>query len=304
MEVSGSVAAKILLPLARAVSDTVAQLRAERAAARAPFRLQTSLLDQALKNTLGRFLGGGVDDKWWRYVLAEMEQGFVAPDFFKTLPVQSWLEETEVQGDIVSLARANVMGQLADGEDETRKRLSESYSRHTGESEPFAKDPINVAVASLTAGYIASIPKSERSVAGMVQAVYGRLEGIDRKLDQALERDALVQSEHAKVAEEELSIILTHRMVDFEDALERVDALWNRVNGGDLTAVPEKVKGRVQYWTARLRASTFNAVDDARSVRQGLSYGYTDENLQVLDALIMAADGDADGAFQMLSSLW
>ena len=229
-----------------------------------------------------------------------MEQAFVAPDFFKTPPVRSWLGETDVQEDIVSLARANVMGQLAEGEDETQKRLSESYSRHTGEPERFAKDPINVAVASLTAGYIASIPKGQRSVAGMVQAVYGQLEGIDRKLDQALERDTVVQSAHAKAAEEELSIILTHRMVDFGDALERVDALWHRVDGGDLTAVPENVKRRLRYWTARLRASTFKAVDDARSVRQGLPYGYTDENLQVLDALIMAADGDADGAFQML----
>ena len=224
----------------------------------------------------------------------------LAPEFFKTPPVRRWLAEEDVQEGIVSLARANVVGQLADGEDETRKLLSESYSEHTGEPERFAKGPINVTVAGLTAGYISSIPKSQRSVAGMVRAVYGRVERLDRKLDRALERDAVVQSAHTKAAEEKLSTILTLRMIDFDDAIERVGDLRRRVDSGDLGAVSERVKTRVLYWAARLRASTFEAADDLRSIRQGLSNGDTDENLHVLDALIKAADADADDAFRML----
>ena len=276
------------------------QLRAERTGAQEPFRVQTNLLDEHLKETLRRFRGGDVDDVWWRHVLAEMEQAYVAPEFFRKPLVRSWLGEEYVQESIVSLARANVMGQLAEGEDETRKRLLASYSEHTGEPKHLAEDPINVAVAGLTAGYIASIPKSQRTVAGMVQAVYGRVEGLDRKLERVLERDAVVQSAHARVAEEELSTILTLRIFDFGDAIERVNDLWRRVDGGDLAAVPEAVKTRVRYWAARLRASTFEAADDTRSIREDLSYGNTDEDLYVVDALIMAADGDADGAFRML----
>ena len=116
------------MPLAKAVSQKVSQLQAERAAAQEPFRVQTDLLDQKLKETLGRFRGGSVADAWWRQVLTQMQQAYVAPDFFKMPAVRSWLDEVLVQEDIVSLARPNVMGQMAEGEDEVRKRLSEIYS--------------------------------------------------------------------------------------------------------------------------------------------------------------------------------
>ena len=300
MEAMGSIAAKVLLPLVSAVSRTVTQLRAERAAATRPFPVQAGLLDQRLKEILGRFRGGSADDVWWRYVLAEMQQKYMAPDFFKVPSVRTWLGQEDVQEGIVSLAKANVMGQLVEGEDKTRRRLSESFSKHTGEPEGFAEDAINVTVAVLTAGYMASIPKDQRSFAGMFQVVSSQLEGINRKLDRAPERDAIIQSMHAKVAGDELSAILTSRIVGFNDAIERVNALWLRVNGGDLSAVPEPMKTRVRYWVARLRASTFEVANDARSIRNGLSHGDTDENLHVLDALIMASDGDADGALQKL----
>ena len=134
----------------------------------------------------------------------------------------------------------------------------------------------------------------------MVQAVYGRVEGLDKKLDRALARDAVVQSAHGKVAEEELSAILSLRMFDFDDAIERVGELWRRVDGGDLAAVPAPVKTRVCYWAARLRASRPETAEQARSMRQNLSERDTDENLHVVDALIKAADGDADGALRTL----
>ena len=300
MEVPVNVAAKALLPLVKAVGPRVTRLRAERSAAREPLRVQTDLLNQNLKETLRRLCGGFDDDSWWPRVLARMEQQYVAARaFFRTLSVQCWLGEVDVQKGIISLARANVMGQSAEGEAETRRRLSESYSEHTGEPERSAKDPIDVTVAVLVAGFIASIPENQRPVAGMIQEVHGGVKNIERQLHQVLEPDAVVQSAHAKAAEDELSKILTLWMFDFDNAIERVRDLWRRVDGGNLAAVPEPVRARVGYWVARLLASTFKAVDDARSIRQGLSSGDTDENLHVLDALIKAGD-DADGAFRML----
>ena len=329
MEVSISVAARVLLPIAKAVAPKIEQLRAERRAAQdpfgvqsgpgnlvlvhldhramtqEPFRVRWDLLGQNLKETLElRFLGGNFDDAWWRRVLASLEQDYVVPKFFKMPTVQSWLGEEDVQEGIVSLARANLMGQLAEGENETRKRLSENYSKHTGEPEHFAKNPIDVVVAVLTAGYIASIPRNQQAVAGMVQASHGhldrRLEGLERKLDSTLERDPVVQSVHAKVAEDELSTILTLRMFALDDAIERVGNLCHRVNVGDLQAVPEPVKTRVRYWATRLRLPKLEAVDEARSIRQGLSHSDTNENMYVLDALIRAADDDVDGAIRIL----
>ena len=319
-----SVAAKALLSMAKAVAPKIAQLYAERAAAQDPFgvqadrrnlvlghldhqavtrehfRVQSDLLDRELMETLDRFRGGDVDDAWWRRVLARFEQAYVAPEFFKMPPVISWLGDENVQEAIVSLARAKVMGQLAEGEDESRRLLSRSYSKHTGEAEHYAKDPIDVVVAALTAGYIASIPRNQRSVAGMVQAVHGSLEGLDGKLDRTLEGHAIAENALAKVAEDELSTILILKMFDLDDATERVGHLWRRVDGGNLVAVPAPVKTRVRYWASRLLASKSEAADKARLIRQGLSCGDTHENLQVLDALIQAADGDLGGAIRML----
>ncbi len=229
-----------------------------------------------------------------------MELAYVAPKFFRVSPVQSWLGEKDVQIDIVSLARASVLGHLAGGQAEARKRLSESYSKHTGEPEHSGEHPINAVVSSLIAGFFASIPRNQQSLAGVFQAVSSQVEGFDRKLDRLLERYPVVRSTHTKVAEEELSAILALTMIDPGDALERVGNLWRRVDGRDLDAVSERVKTSVRYWASRLRASTFEAADDARSLRQGLSDGDMDESLHVLDALIKAADADADGALRML----
>lgn len=295
-----STAAKTLLPLAKAVAQKVSQLRAERAAAREPLQVQTGIMDKKLKETLGRFRGSTVDDAWWRRVLSEMEQAYVAPEFFRKPTVRRWLGEERVQDGLVSLAGPRILGQLAEGEDEVRERLSEAYSEHTGEAARFAEEPIDVTVAALTAGYIESIPKDQRSLAGMSQATYGRLDGIENKLDRALAGNAVVQSIHGKVAEEELSTILSLRMFDFSEAIGRVAELWRRVDSGDLAAVPKAVKTRVCYWAARLHATRPETVGEARSMRRNLSERDTNENVQLVDALIKATDGDFDGALRML----
>ena len=300
MDGLASTAAKALLPLAKAVSQRVSQLRAERAAAKDPLRVQTNLLDERLKETLGRFRGSSIDDTWWRRVLTEMEQAYVAPEFFKKPTVRSWLGEERVQEGLVSLARPRVLGQLAEEEDEVRKRLSEIYSEHTGEAERFAEDPIDVTVAALTAGYIESIPKDQRSLAGMVQASYGRLDGIENKLDRALAGDSVVQSMHGKAAEDELSAVLSLRMFDLGEAIGRVGELWRRVDGGDLAGVPKAVKASVCYWAARLHASRPETVAEARLMRLNVSQRDTNENLLLVDAPIKAAEGDVDGALRML----
>lgn len=300
MAASVMTAAKLLVPIATAVSSRIVRLRAERSAAHEPYQIQTDLLDQQLQETLNRLRGGSVDTTWWRYLLSEIEQKYVAPEFFDKLSVQSWLGQADVQEGLFSLTRASLLDHLRNGEAETRKCLSESYSQHTGEPESCADVPIDIVVAVLTAGYIASIPKSLRSVAGMVQAVHGGVEGLNRKLDRVIGPDPTILGMLTTVAEDELSEILTLRTFDLEDAIERVKRLWHRVDDGDLAAVPTSVTNRVRYWTARLLASKFEATDEARLIRQGLSSQDTGENLHVVDALIMAADGDADGALRML----
>ena len=301
MESSAIVAtAKALVPLAGAISRKAAQLHAERTAAKEPFRLETDLLDKRLRETLGRFQGGSVDDGWWRHVLAELGQAYVAPEFFTKPAVREWLDETDVQDGIVSLARAKVMGQSSESESEIKGCLAALYSAHTGEADHFAEVPIDVAVAALTAGYMTSIPENQQPVAGMIQTLSGQVREIDMKLDQRSAPDAVVQSTHGKVAEDALSAILTLRMFDFNEATERMSDLWQRVNGGDLAAVPAPLKTRVRYWVARLLTSRSEKTNEVRSMRQVLSAHNMGENLYVLDALIKAASGDIDAAFRIL----
>ena len=180
MEMLGSVAAKALLPLVRVVAPTVRRLRAEREGARAPAQVRTDLMDGVLRETLGRLRGRNVDDKWWRGVLMEWEQKYVAPEFFRKPDVRSWLELAEVEDGVMAIARAHVMGQLANDESAIRGRLVENYSEQTGEAVRFAEVPIDVVVATLAAGYFASIPREHWPLAGLFQAGQGEVVRGDR----------------------------------------------------------------------------------------------------------------------------
>ena len=299
MEGSVIAAAKALLPITKAVVGRFARLQAERSAAHEPRQIQTDLLNQQLRKTLDRLRGGSVDASWWHRLLSGIEQAYVEPEFFKVSSVQSWLGEADVEEGLFLLTRANLMEPPADNP-EIRGRLSESYSRHTQEPISCADDAINIVVAVLTVGYVASIPESQRPVVGIIQAVQGGMEGLSKKLDRVLEPDPAVRSILTTVADGELSEILTLRTFDFDDAIDRVKRLWHRVDGGDLAAVHKSVMNRVRYWAARLLASTSEGTEEARLIRRDLSCQDTGENLHVVDALIMAADGDADGAFRTL----
>ncbi len=296
MEVLASVAAKALSPLVRAVR----QLHGERVAAQAPLQMCTDLLEGKLKETLRRFRGGNVDDVWWRCVLNEMALKYVAPDFFRNPAVRDWLNLGDVQDGFVAIARANVMGQPADDESEIRKRLAKSYSKQTGEAEHFAKAPIDVVVASLTGGYFALIPQDQQPLAGMIQALNGERVGLRPSLDHTPTWEPLVRKMLGEIAEKELSVILALRMFDLPAAIDRVGALWRRVDGGDLADAPVHVRDSVCYWATRLHARSEATVVEARRMRETLSEREAGGNPRILDALIKEAEGDADGAMQIL----
>ena len=304
MEMLGSVAAKALLPLAGTVARSVGRLRAERQGARAPAQVRTDLFDSVLKETLGRLRGGSVDDGWWRSVLMAWEQTYVAPDFFRKPMVRSWLQLAEVEDGFLGIARAHVMGQEADDEVGIRGRLAESYSEQTGEAARFAEVPIDVVVATLTAGYFASMPREQRPVAGMIQAghseVVRQIDRIGDRIDRASTVGAAGREALGKIADEELSAILALRMFDFEDAVARVRALWRRVEQDDLAMAPERARNSVCYWASRLLASSTETVVDARQMREELPEAYGDSDLRTVDALLKSTEDDEDGAIQLL----
>ena len=300
MEVLASMAARTLLPLARAASNKVRQLYGEREGARAPLAVRTDLLDERLSESYGRLRGGTIEDAWWRRVFDAMAQEFVAPDFFRKPAVQGWLELPGVQKGFVAIASANVMDRAAHDESAIRERLAESYSEQTGEATNFAEGPIDVVVGCLTAGFFASIPPDQRSLAGMVQALKGELGGIRASLDRTLTQDPLVREALGKTAEGDLSEILALRKFDFQAAVDRMQLLWRRVDSGDLVAVPARARNEVCYWAARLHAANSATVAEARRMRELISEWYAESSLRTLDALILAAEGDSEGALRLL----
>jgi len=141
----------------------------ERQAGQMPFSGVNDLLGQGLDETMSRLCGGNVDDTWWRNVLTRIGHHYVAPDFLCKPALQEWLADEEVQRDAKALARARVMG--ADTDDpEAQIRLRRAYAHSTGEHERLADGPLDVVLAILAAGYMASIDTPLQPIAGIIQS--------------------------------------------------------------------------------------------------------------------------------------
>ena len=217
------------------------------------------------------------------------------------------LEIAEVEDGLLAIARAHVMGQEADDEVRVRERLAESYSERTGEAPRFAEVPIDVVVATLAAGYFASMPRDQWPLAGMIQAghseVVRRIDRIGDRIDRASTVDAAAREALGKIAEEELSAILALRKFDFEDAVARVRVLWRRVEQGELAMAPERPRNSVCYWATRLLASSTETVADAREMREKLPETYGETELRIVDALLKSTEDDEDVAIQLLRDI-
>ena len=96
---------------------------------------------------------------------------YIAPDFLKNQELQKWLADARVANDLKVLTKALIMGG-AGSDMEARARLAQNYANLTGEASHLADEPIDVTVAILMAGYIASIPADQRPLAGMLQEMF------------------------------------------------------------------------------------------------------------------------------------
>ena len=166
-----SVLAKGLAPLVAAVRGPVRRLRAERRAADDGSGGPIDLMRGLLLETLRRLQRGQVDDVWWQQILDKLGHKYVAPDFLKVPALQDWLRLEAVEEGVVEIAKAYVMGTKDEGEPDIRKRLRACYADVTGEAEHRAEGSIDVAVAVLTAGYVAAIPRNQQPMTAMIQQV-------------------------------------------------------------------------------------------------------------------------------------
>ena len=301
-----SSSAALLRPVARAALACASRLRAERAAAQGS--VHSELLDGKLNETLARLRGGRIEAPWWSNVLARLGQEYIAPDFLRKPSLQEWLENEDIAEDLKRLATDIIMG--GTGLDtERHARIAESYSNHTGEVRQLAAGPIDVVVATLVAGYIASIPEDQHPVVGMFQELYGRFNRRfddleDNRLSDLEEsvtrRFPIIQEFVTTHAKQELSKILSLRTFDEETSKQEIMVLHERISEGDLVPVDDQVKNDIRYWTARFCATDSKTVPLAKQLTEELRSSDPNVDLSVVDALIAERDGDVDRALRLL----
>ena len=222
--------------------------------------------------------------------------------FFKTPALQEWLAEEYVADDLKALATAQITTSASNDEG-TRARLSRSYLNRTGEAPQLANGPIDVVVAILVAGYMASVPSDQRPFLGVVQNV---TEHIDKRFDHLEESlpqaatDPITQKVHTDQVAQELSIILMVRAFDVLSARRAIQKLRDRVERGDLAAANNPAKNKVRYWTARLCASDNETLALAKQLLKELRQTDPNMDLSIVDGLLAEADGDAAKAFRIL----
>lgn len=289
-----------LRSVAHAAFKRVSRLRNERQAGQAPTGSIADLMENSLDETLDRMRGGPIEDSWWRGLLDRLRQSYIAPDFLRQPALQEWLREDQVADDLKALATARILGGAGD-DPGIHARLAQSFANGTGEDCELARQPVEVVVAIIVAGYIAAIPTDQRPLAGMVQELSGQLQNrFDRLERTSLHTDPITQKAHTDQATQKLSEIIRLRSIDTPSARRSIQELLNRVSEGDLVATDNPTAEKVRYWAARLCAANAETLGFAKEVRSQLPQASDDINLRVLDALVAELEGDNDHAIRLI----
>ena len=287
-------------PLAR----TFLQLHAERQAGRLPVDQPADLMDSVLNDTLRRLRGGDIDDTWWRRILDQLGQRYVAPNFLQKPALREWLADQHVSADFKTLAQNRIM--TASDPEELTTRLTDSYSNFTGEASHFAEGPIDVVIAILVAGYLASIPTNQRAVAGIVQTGFMSMGTRFDRLEEGLRRgevDPITRKAHTQEATAALSLVLRTRAIDSARSRANVQTLLARTRDGDLVTADAEMRATIAYWTARLCASDPATLSTAKELRTELALNSSELDLSVLDALMALTEGNGQEALRLVRDL-
>ena len=283
-------ALKLLSPIVSAVRPHIARVQAERAAAGGGKGPQ--LLRHSLQPTLRRLQGGHIDDSWWQQLLDYVGHQTIAADWLKDPAVSAWFAEDAVGDTLLDLAEERLVGAGVSSED-AQRQAEASYIAYTEGDRAAARSAIATAVSVLVAGYLASIPKNQRSLAGLVQAALRR---------PPADPDPATQTAHTELAERELRSLLARRALAFVQPHREASALLSRVTTGDLAATRGPIKSSIQYWAVLFGAGEPDALDTAKRLRASLSSD-VHANVAILDARIAEADGDSDSALHLLRDL-
>jgi hypothetical protein len=115
--------------------------------------------------------------------------------------------------------------------------------------------------------------------------------------------DHYVVEAHSERAERELSLLLKQRSLTPDRVRQELIALAQRITDGDLRHVKASVRAKVQYWSARVHTMQPETLSVAKSCLDQLRRTDPDTDRRIVDALILDAEGNTDGALQLLRDL-
>jgi len=309
-----------LRPLAAivlAVSPTVRKLHAERTAGRAPVSLDpdSDPLNDILGGALNR-LGAIEDNKsWWKDLLTGTVKTYTRPDFFELPSVRDWLSEEQVKTDLKTLARARLIGE--DLDTETLARLRKRYCVATGESEFWGTYAIAIVIAVLQASAHGVLTSGQGVLHGSIKdlSISSAQRGLaseqrDQKVLDGIEqlKAGFPRTEDAvygSVLQKELEHILKRRAIPGVKSDEKIEALIYRFENDDLSLAPAFDKADAYYWGARILAPDAKKATTAQAYLekyQALTSADSN-NVAFIEAWLMEASGDRQGAIEIFSSL-
>ena len=287
-------------PITKKVFRLASRIYAERKANKA--NIPQEFLDDILKETLERLRGTSVDRNWWQKVCNGIAHELMTPEFIRKPALQEWLSDESVTKDLVSLAKAIVMGRQ-NISSEPRTRLAKSYSMKTGEIEKFANGPIDVLLSILVSGLIVSIPDDQRVTIGMIQEsknmILERFDDLENKSNQTIP-DSITQKAHTNEANLRLQKILDLRVFNPAQALAQMRVLYTHVRNGELTATDLETKVEILNWAAKLCVESPEIRPLANEIRNELRDIAPDHDLSIVDALLADAEGDKQKAISIL----
>jgi hypothetical protein len=297
--------AKVLIPVAKALSTKVRRVYKEHQAGKMPFEATDDLLENGMEETIHRLVNGKTDDVWWKKTLDTIGHKIISPEFLRIHAVREWLSAPKVQTDFKVIARDHIMGK-DDYRQETLKRLRQTYADKTGEDERLADAPVEVIVAIITAGYFGSIRPEIEPVVGMIQDHARETNKAFHKIDNRLKElgpDNYAVQNHNNIAQKDLYKLLKRRSLKLDFCLQEIVTLTKRIFEGDLSHADNSIKSEILYWTARLHASQIKTLPLAKKYLENLYEINPGADARIVDALMCETKSDVDGALRILRDI-
>ena len=134
------------------------------------------------------------------------------------------------------------------------------------------------------------------------QHMDAQFEAVHRRLEER-GPDHYVIEAHSERAQRELRLLLKQRSLTPDRVRQTLMTLAQRVTDGELRYAERAIRAQVQYWAARLHALQPATLPDARDYLAQLQHTDPGADTRIIDALILEAEGNVNGALQMLHDI-